>query len=70
MVMLIPHHNTRAFRRSSSTASILMLLTMPKRVPLFPFSDLGVNVIKPPHINSYGLMGVHDACKRHWLVNG
>ncbi len=24
--------------------------------------------IKPPHINSYGLMGAHDTIWRHWAV--
>ncbi len=26
--------------------------------------------INPPHTNSYGLMGAHDAYKRYWLVKG
>ncbi len=44
-----------------------------------PFPTLGnslkkqkslYKVVLNPHINSYGLMGVHDAHMRHWLVKG
>ena len=44
MVVLITHHNSRAFRSSSSTASALMQLAPPKCVAFLALSDFMVHI--------------------------
>ncbi len=58
-------------------------MELPQGTPVNPLPTIGNSLkkqksmykalshsIKPPHINSYGLMGAHDAYMRHWLVKG